>query len=75
MTSTEWLNTVKKEAKVPQWMIDQLWTKADIDLLIESESDDEYNENLEYLITDIDLYIEYLNRLKKFMPQMAKGGE
>lgn len=56
-------------------MIDQLWTKADIDLLIESESDDEYNENLEYLITDIDLYIEYLNRLKKFMPQMAKRGE
>ena len=75
MTSTEWLNTVKKEAKVPTWMIDKLWTKTDIDLLIESESDDEYNENLEYLISDIDLYIEYLNRLKKFMPRMAKGGE
>lgn len=75
MTSTEWINEVRKGSKVPMWMIELIWTKADINILLETENDKEYNECLEELIGDIDLYIEYLNRLKKFMPQMAKGGE
>ena len=75
MTSTEWINEVRKGSKVPMWMIELIWTKADINILLETENDKEYNKCLEELISDIDLYIEYLNRLKKFMPQMAKGGE
>ena len=42
MTRTEWVNRLSKDSKVPKWMIETLWTEADIDMLLESETEEEY---------------------------------
>ena len=64
MTRTEWVNRLSKDSKVPKWMIETLWTEADIDMLLESETEEEYERELKTLEGDIDLFIEYLKRLK-----------
>lgn len=64
MTRNEWINKLQNETRVPRWLIDEIWGDADIDILVECETEKDYKECLEELKNDVELRIAILQEIK-----------
>lgn len=71
MTRNEWKNELSKKSRAPKWIIESIWSDADIDELLEAETNEEYLQDRMTFKEDVDLWIENLERIKKMLPTMA----
>ena len=63
-TVTEFINTIRKECRVPLWMTDNFFLKSEIEDFIQAETSEERAECLEAWLDDIKVYIELYEHIK-----------
>ena len=64
LTTEEWIKRLQNVTGAPRWFIDEIWDNADIDMLLESENEKEYEESLNELKNDIEMRIKMLQKIK-----------
>lgn len=65
MTRNEWMNNLQGLTRVPRWLIEEVWSKADIDTLVESETEKEYRECVDEFKYDVELRIKMLQKIRE----------
>ena len=65
ITRNEWVNNLQDLTRVPSWLIEEVWSKADIETLVECETEKEYQECIDEFKYDVELRIKMLQKIKE----------
>lgn len=68
-TTAEWKNELSRKTKAPRWMIESIWSDAEIDMALDIE--EEYADTIEVFRRDVKVWIEYLEKIEKALPTIT----
>lgn len=68
-TVAEWKNELSRKTKAPRWMIESIWSDAEIDMALDIE--EEYTDTIEVFRRDVKVWIEYLEKIEKALPTIT----